>query len=128
MEGGDRAGTRVRVAFVAEVCLGARGFVEEREGENAGGQETGEVVRQVCGVVAGLVGHGGKRGAGFFGLDHADGFAVGEQEVIAATGLQRDLAHRDPSAGAEVELFIVLHLPVAAREESVDLLAGKLFG
>ena len=52
--------------------------------------------------MAGLVRHGGKRGAGFFRLDDADRFAIYEQEVVATAGFERDFAKSDPLPNSEV--------------------------
>ena len=46
--------------------------------------------------MAGLVRHGGQRGAGSFRLDDTDRFAIDEQEVVASAGFERDFAKSDP--------------------------------
>ena len=60
------------IALVAEEGFDAGGLVEE--GKLCPVQAGGEEVGQVRGVVAGLVGDGGERGAFLLGLDDADGW------------------------------------------------------
>jgi hypothetical protein len=86
VKGEDAAGAGLGIALVAKERLDAGGFVGEGDLFRAG-QEIREEVREVFAVVGALLGDGRKRGALLLGLDHAEGNAVDEEEIVAATGL-----------------------------------------
>lgn len=124
MEGEHAARARRGIAFVAEKGFDAGGFVEERERAGSNGlDEVGEILR----VVARLLGDAGEQRALLFRLDHADGPAIHEQEVIARAGFQRSFAQRDATTGGGIELPVILNDPAGRGELRVDLLAGALF-
>ncbi len=78
--------------------------------------------------MARLLGDAGKQRALLLRLDHADGLAIHEQEVIARAGFQRRFAQRDATAGRGIELPVILNDPAGRGELRVDLLASALFG
>src|SRR3954452_20825938 len=98
MEREDRARARLGIAFVTKEGLDAGGLVQEAE---LARREGGEKWGQVCRVLARLVGDRGKSSAGFLRFDNADRDAVGQQQIIAATGSQLNLPQGDPLRGAE---------------------------
>jgi len=128
VEGEDAAGARVRVAFVAEERFDAGGFVEERKGSDAGGEERGQEIGERGGVVGGLLGDAGERGAGLLGFDHANRLAADEEQIIAGAGLELDFAEGDAGTGGKVDGFDILNDPAGRDELGVDLLAGLGFG
>ena len=79
-----------------------------------------EGVREALPLERRLRGDGGKRRAFFFGLNHAERNAVDEEQAIAATGLERDLAEGDAAGGGGVEGPVVLDGPARGDEEGVD--------
>jgi hypothetical protein len=127
VEGEDAARAGLRIADIAEEGLDAGGFVGEGNRLRAG-EKVGEKIREAFAVVAGLLGDGGEGGAGFLGLDHAEGQAIDEEEIIAAAGRERDLAEGDAAGGGGVIGAIILDGPAGGDEESVDFFAGGGFG
>ncbi len=83
------------------------------------------------GVLAGLRLDPQQRGAGLLGLEHAQGDAVDEQQVVngAVAGLHVDLAYRDAGDGAagclgsQVRALAVLYDPPGPLKPAVDLQA-----
>ena len=61
-------------------------------------------------------------------LDYTERLAIDEQQVIAASVLERNLAQRDAPRGGGVELRIVLYRPAAGDKLRIDLLTGQLLG
>ena len=121
----DAAGPGLGVALVAEERFDAGGFVEE--GQRAGCDGLNEI-RQVLGVMTGLLGDARQESALLLGLGDADGFAVHKQEIIARAGFEGRFAQGDAASGGGIELFVILNNPTARDELRVDLLAGELFG
>lgn len=128
MEAEDPAGAGMRVTLVPEEGLRAGRFVKEWEALDSRGEELGEEVGKLSGIVSRLLRHGGKGRADFLGLDHSDGLTVHQQEVIAAAGLQRNLADGNALSGAEVDGAVVLYHPATGNQHRVDLLTGEGFG
>ena len=125
VKGKDAAGTGLGVALVAEERFNAGGFVEE--GQRAGCDGLNEI-RQILGVMAGLLGDTRKEGALLFGLGNANGLAVHNQQVIAGAGFERDFAQGDPASGRGVKIAVILNHPAGSAELRVNLPAGELFG
>ena len=127
VESEDATRARPWVTLIAEEGFDPSRFVGERNRFRAG-EKIREEVGEVFAVVGGLLGDGGKRGAFFFGLDHAERDAINEEEVVAAAGLERNLAERDAAGGGRVESLVVLDGPIGSREHRVDRDAGLGLG
>ena len=122
MEGEHLPAAGVWIEQVGDLCDGAGALVVEREGAVVGGHVGG----QPSDVLQGLPLDAGE-GARGLGLDGADRLAVGVEHVVGVTGVQRELTHRHATGRHNVEALVVLHLPAAGVEHSVDLLSGFLF-
>ncbi len=107
-----------------EGLLHAGGFVEEREKSS---QAMREEVREAVGVAGGLIGHRGKGRAFLLRLDHAEGLAVHQQQVIAGTGREWDFTECDAAPSREICRPVILHDPTGRRELRVHMLAGAVF-
>lgn len=80
----------------------------------------GAEVGESGGAIGRLLRDAREHGADPLGLDHADGPAVSEEQVIARAGLELDLAEDDAGAGGEVDGFDVLDDP-AGLDESASI-------
>src|SRR5262249_51903383 len=117
-------GTRGGIAFVPEERLDASRFIEERQ---LAGRNRLDEIRQVFGVVPGLLGGSRQQGALSFGFRDSDRFAIHEQEIIALARLKWCLAQCDAASSGGIELTVILNDPAARHELRVDLLTGELF-
>jgi hypothetical protein len=61
-------------------------------------------------------------------LDYTERLAIDEQQVIAASGLERNFTQRNTARGGRIELRIVLYHPAAGDKLRINFLAGLLFG
>ncbi len=86
----DAARTRMGIALIAEESLHAGGLVAE--GQRLGTEASREEVGQIRRIMGRLLRHSGERDAFLLRLDDTDWLAVCEEQIVAATGLQRHLA------------------------------------
>ena len=124
--GGDAARLRVGVEAVDEAGFDPGAEVEEREWVHGRVEPGGEP----GGVLVGLQFHVGQRVASGFGLEHADGLAVHEEQVVgeAVPGRHLELPHGHARRGGEVHRRAVLDGPPRGFQRGVDSDPGLLFG
>jgi hypothetical protein len=120
MEPEHRPARRIGIERVGEPGLDAGGLV--REGERAL-ERRGDVVGKAVEVLARLPGDPGERLPLLLGLDHTDGTAVDEEQVVRAPvgRAQHELANGHPPSRTQVGPGVVLHRPPRGREHAVDL-------
>lgn len=124
MEGEHAATPGLRVALVADVRLGPRRLVGERQRQPAVGDRVGqpdEVLRR-------LLGDAGEGRPGGFGLDDVGRLAVDEEEVVGRAGVELELAHGNARRRAEVDPVTVLHRPPCLFEQGVNDFSGVVLG
>ena len=74
-----------------------------------------------------MVGNGGERCADLLGFNHAEGFAIDKQKIIAGASCERHFPDGDAAPGRKINGPVVLHEPAACDELRINLLAGDLF-
>lgn len=125
----DSAGTRVRVALVAELDFVVGRFIDERQ-RLAWGRPGLHELGMGC-VAVGLFGDQAERCAFAFGFDDAACFALDEEHIVGGSGPGVHFAHGDAVcvglAGAEIEAGSVLKGPAGGLQLSVDFRAGLNF-
>ena len=121
MEREDTAGTRFGIPFVTEEGLDTGGFIQERE--RALGLEK---VWEVCGIVAGLFRHTGEQRAFLFGLDHANGLTIDQQQIITRAGFQGHFPQGDSAGRCKIQVFEILNDPAGLDQEAINGLACLL--
>ena len=104
------------VAHVAEQGLVAGALVVEDEF----GRPGGEIRRQLRHVLRRLLGRAAQRRAGGLGLDDTAGLAVDEEQVVAGSRRELELAHSDAERGIAVDLRPVLQHPARRHQQPVD--------
>jgi hypothetical protein len=124
MKGEDASGTRIGIPFVTKEGFDTGGLVKERKWT---GMTSSEEFRKAVGVTTRLFSNGRKGSAFLFGFDHAECFAVYEQQVITGAGFERNLPNSDPTPSGEIDGLVILDNPTAIDELGVDLLASALF-
>jgi len=110
------------IAFIAEKCFNAGGFVKKRQRP---GQPSGQKIGQAGGVATRLFGHGGKLGALALGLNHPNWFAVYEQQVITGSRLEWHLAHGNTAPNREVDGLVILNDPPRRDEHRINPSSGR---
>jgi hypothetical protein len=119
----DLTAAGLRVERVREASLRAGRLVGERQRSFDGARHP---VRQTIEVLRRLPFDPGERRALRLGLDHADGLAIDEEEIVgsAVRRLEDEFAHRHAGRGSEVYLPCVLNSPAGRLQHLVDLDPG----
>ena len=107
MEGEDLPAAGVGLQEVGELRDRAGGLVGERQRQAVVRQAGGQAVE----VLARLRFDAGERVALRLGLDHADGLAVGVEQVVGVAGVSGNSRTATPRARRDVHLAAVLHRP-----------------
>ena len=119
MEGEHPATGRNRVQPAGEARLRTRGLVAERQ--RPVHLERGQLLRVGRLILAGLRLHAGEGAARLLGLDHPDGLAIHEQDVISRTRLRRHLPNRHALSCGHRGVLVVLHHPPAGFKLGINL-------
>ena len=123
MEGEHFAGAGLGIAIIGKMREDAGAFINKVQ------RRVVEIFQLADGISRRLFLDGGQFVAFFLslGLNDADRLLVHEQNVISWTDAGLIFTHRDAAVGEQIDLLLVLKVPAAGRQLTVNIVPRFLF-